>query len=167
MSRLDPTGQGITMDLILWRHAQAAEGLPDAARPLTGKGERDAAAVAAWLKARLPKHTRLVVSPAKRTQQTAKALGLPIETDPRLALGASVADHLAAAGWPDGASGRHGAVVLVGHQPTLGRLAALLLSGEEADWTLKKGAAWWFTNRTRDEETQTVLKAVIGPDLLG
>jgi phosphohistidine phosphatase len=83
-----------------------------------------------------------------------------------LATDAGVADHLGAAGWPEGSGGRNGATLLIGHQPTLGRLAALLLSGEEADWTIKKGAVWWFTNRVRGGETQTVLKAVIGPDLL-
>jgi phosphohistidine phosphatase len=68
---------------------------------------------------------------------------------------------LAAAGWPE-----NGSVVVVGHQPTLGRVAALLLSGEEADWVIKKGAIWWFTNRVRGGEAQTVLRAVMAPDLL-
>ena len=36
-----------------------------------------------------------------------------------------------------------------------------LLSDEEADWTIKKAAVWWFSNRTRQGETQTVLRAVI------
>jgi phosphohistidine phosphatase len=43
---------------------------------------------------------------------------------------------------------------------------ALPISGEESDWTVKKGAVWWYSNRTRDGETQTVLRAVINPDLL-
>ena len=30
---------------------------------------------------------------------------------------------------------------------------------------MKKGALWWFTNRVRDDETQTVLRAVIPADL--
>jgi phosphohistidine phosphatase len=47
----------------------------------------------------------------------------------------------------------------------LGRVAALLLSGEEAEWTVKKGAVWWFTNRVRDGETRTVLRVSMGPDL--
>ncbi|MBP8866582.1 MAG: histidine phosphatase family protein, partial [Propionivibrio sp.] len=56
-----------------------------------------------------------------------------------------------------------GAVLVVGHQPTLGQTAALLLSGTEANWTIKKGALWWFSNRTRREETQTILRAVVPP----
>ena len=43
--------------------------------------------------------------------------------------------------------------------------AALLLSGQEADWTIKKGALWWFTNRVREGETQTVLRTVMPADL--
>ena len=154
------------MDLILWRHAQAAEGIPDALRPLTSKGIKDALLVANWLKLNMPKRTRVLASPTVRTQGTAQALDLPFETTTLLAPDANVVEHLTAAGWPEGAGGRHSATLLVGHQPALGRLAALLLSGEEADWTIKKGAVWWFTNRVREGETQTVLKAVIGPDLL-
>jgi phosphohistidine phosphatase len=37
----------------------------------------------------------------------------------------------------------------------------LLLAGQEADWTIKKGALWWFSNRVRQGETQTVLRAMI------
>ncbi|HAY08552.1 MAG TPA: histidine phosphatase family protein, partial [Thauera sp.] len=35
---------------------------------------------------------------------------------------------------------------------------------QEADWTIKKGALWWFTNRVREGESQTVLRAVIPSD---
>ena len=47
-----------------------------------------------------------------------------------------------------------------------GVIRDLLLGGEEADWTIKKGALWWFSNRVRGDETQTVLRTVISPDLL-
>ena len=69
---------------------------------------------------------------------------------------------LAAAGWPDG----DGTVLVVGHQPTLGCVAALALIGAETSWTIKKGAIWWLTRRVRGEEEQTVLRAVMGPDLV-
>jgi phosphohistidine phosphatase len=149
------------MELILWRHAEALDTLPDATRKLSARGERQARQMAQWLKPRLPKNTRILVSPATRAQQTAQALGVEFETSRQLNTDASVADLIAATEWP--ASG--GAVVVVGHQPTLGRLSALLLSGEEADWSVKKGAIWWFTNRVRNGETQTVLRVCIGADL--
>ena len=172
------------MDLLLWRHAEAEDGFPDLQRPLTARGEKQAKHMAAWLKAQAPKPLRIIASPALRTQQTARALGLPFATDERLRPDAGVVDLLAAAGWPDGGETnrendrpaglpsdapasrgeRQRAVLVVGHQPTLGRVAALLLAGQEADWSIKKGALWWFSNRVRAGETQTVLRAVIGAE---
>jgi len=150
------------MDLILWRHAEAEVGENDIARRLTHRGEKQARQMAVWLRERLPKELRIIASPAVRTQQTAKALELPFETSRKLAPEAGVADLLAATGWPDGA----GAVLIIGHQPALGRLASLLLSGSESDWSIKKGAVWWFSNRVRQGESQTVLRGAIGPELL-
>ncbi|MDD5249703.1 MAG: histidine phosphatase family protein [Rhodocyclaceae bacterium] len=153
------------MDLILWRHAEAEDAtakLPDAKRRLTERGEKQARQMARWLHDHLPKKLRILVSPSERTQMTAHALGMPFQVEPKVGVGADAADLLAAADWPD----HGGAVLVVGHQPTLGRVAALLLGGEESDWTIKKGGLWWFSNRTRGEETQTVLRGVIGPDLI-
>lgn len=155
------------MELLLWRHAEAEEGTPDIKRKLTERGEKQAQQMAAWLRKCAPERLRILVSPARRCQQTAQALDLPFETELRVGPGSGVADVLAAAGWPEGdeqGDGRR-AVLVVGHQPTLGRVAALLLSGEEASWTIKKGALWWFTNRTRLGETQTMLKAAVPPEL--
>jgi phosphohistidine phosphatase len=149
------------MDLLLWRHAEAVDGSPDHARELTARGHKQARAVADWLQKRQPKKLRVLVSPTLRTRQTAAAFTDDFEIASELAPERNVAELLAAAGWPDGG----GAVMIVGHQPPLGRLAALLLSGQEADWTIKKGALWWFTSRVRDGESQTVLRAVIPADL--
>jgi phosphohistidine phosphatase len=148
------------MDLILWRHAEAEDGVPDGERALTKKGHKQAAAMAAWLSERLPKRARILVSPATRAQQTAAALEHPFTTSREVGVGASATDVVEAAGWPDAG----GTVVIVGHQPTLGRVAALLATGDEADWAIKKGALWWFTHRVRDGDGQVVLRAVIGPD---
>ena len=114
----------------------------------------------------MPADTTILASPTERTRQTAAALELPFDIEPRIGTSADASDLLAAAGWPDGNGKEGGAVLLVGHQPTLGRLAALLLSGTEADWTIKKGAVWWFSNRARDGAAQTVLRAVTNPDLV-
>lgn len=153
------------MDLILWRHAEAEEGgagMPDSKRRLTARGEKQAHDMAKWLRAQLPKKTKILVSPAVRTQQTAHALALPFEVEPKIAVGADVADLISAADWPS----QPGAVLLVGHQPSLGRLASLLLSGTEADWSIKKGAVWWFSKRSREGRDQTVLRAVMNAEML-
>ena len=154
------------MDLLLWRHAEAEDGYPDAGRKLTARGEKQAKQMAEWIKAHAPRNLLILVSPAVRCQQTAAALGLPFETDKRLFTDSNATKVLAAAGWPAGA-GEDGktAVLVVGHQPTLGQTAALLLSGEKAEWTIKKGAVWWFSNRTRQGEMQTVLRAAMAPDM--
>ena len=150
------------MDLILWRHAEAVDGQPDLARVLTPKGVKQAKALAQWLSSRLPKQTRIIVSPAERTKQTAAALTDEFEIDRQLAPGAPPSAVLAAAGWPD----HKGTVLVVGHQPTLGMAAALLIAGEPIPWSIKKGAIWWLSNRVRAEQPQVVLKAVTSPDLL-
>jgi phosphohistidine phosphatase len=150
------------VDLILWRHAEAEPGEPDLGRRLTSKGLKQAERAAAWLDGRLPETTRILVSPADRTQQTAVALKRKYRTLDELAPGASVEAVLAAAGWPDSRE----PVLVVGHQPTLGQVAAFLLGGDPQPWSVKKGAVWWLTNRTRDGYAAVVLRAVVSPDLL-
>ena len=134
---------------------------------LTSKGERQAERMASWLNQRLPSGTRILVSPARRTQQTAQALDRRFKTVAALAPGASVDDVLAAARWPDA----HEPVLVVGHQPMLGQVAARLLAGAGAgggdrDWAVRKGAVVWLRQRDRDDDAQVVLHAVQGPDLL-
>ena len=150
------------MDLLLWRHAEAEDGEDDLRRRLTARGEKQARSMAAWILAHQPKDMRIIVSPAVRTQQTAEALKLPFETQRKIGPEACVSELIAAAGWPDAS----GSVLIVGHQPSLGRLASLLLAGHEADWSIKKGALWWLSNRVRRSEAQTVLRAMIPVELL-
>jgi phosphohistidine phosphatase len=150
------------MDLILWRHAEAEPGEPDLGRRLTAKGIQQAERMAEWLDRHLPATARVLSSPADRAQQTAQALKHKFRVVPELAPGASPAAVLAAAGWPDARE----PVLVVGHQPTLGEVAALLLSGDEAPWSIRKGAVWWLSNRVRGGMALTVLKVVIGPDFV-
>ena len=142
-----------SMELILWRHADAEDGVPDMARKLTKKGRKQAARVAEWLEERLPKDYVLISSPAVRARETAEALGKPKLVE-ALAPGATTREILQTAGWPEGDA----TVVLVGHQPDFGRAIAYLVSRRETDWTLKKGGLWWLAP---DE-----VIAVISPDLL-
>ena len=150
------------MDLILWRHADAEDGVPDTSRKLTAKGEKQAQLMGQWLKANLPDKFRLLASPAKRAQQTAQALAKTYDTVKSIEPGANAMAVLAAAGWPDA----KGAVVVVGHQPALARVTAILLSGTEADWHMKKGSIWWLSSRRRQDESQTVLRVMMSPDFL-
>jgi phosphohistidine phosphatase len=166
------------MDLILWRHAEAeeeAEGDDDPARRLTAKGERNARRVAEWLNRFLPETTRVLVSPAERCQQTADALGRKFKTVAGLATDGTAEGLLAAARWPDSRE----PVLVVGHQPTLGLVAAYLMTGLRAQadpaaaagsvlspWSVRKGSVWWLRHRPRDDRGEVVLVAVRSPEQL-
>jgi phosphohistidine phosphatase len=151
------------MDLILWRHAEAVEhdaDMPDLERPLTPRGERQAARMAAWLNRQLPATTRVLASPARRTQQTALALERKFRTVPGIAPDASAQAVLDAARWPTAKE----PVLVIGHQPTLGLVASQLLTGAAHALAVKKGAVWWLRSREREGEGQVVLVAALGPE---
>jgi phosphohistidine phosphatase len=153
------------MDLILWRHAEAFElrdDKDDMERGLTPKGERQAQRMAEWLNQRLAHSTRIFASPAKRCQQTAKALGRPFKTLTALAPDGDGEALLKSVRWPDA----HEPVLVIGHQPTLGLVASFVLNGEPKPWAIKKGAVWWLRNRDREGQAQVVLQAVQAPDCL-
>lgn len=154
------------MELILWRHAEAEIGEPDLGRKLTGRGEKQARRVAEWLHTQLPDSARILVSPATRAQQTARALSeishRKLRTIEQIAPGAGVRDVLEAAEWPRARV----PIVIVGHQPVLGNVASFLLAGDVQSWSVKKAGVWWISSRQREGSEQTVLRAVISPDLL-
>ena len=153
------------MELLLWRHGEAELGEPDLGRQLTAKGEKQAHRIAQWLHGHLPDTARVLVSPALRAQQTAQALvelsHRKFKTVEQLSPGAGVDELLAAAGWPTARA----PVVLVGHQPAIGLLVSQLLAGVPQHWAVKKGAVWWLSGRERDGALQTIVRAVVNPDL--
>jgi phosphohistidine phosphatase len=55
-------------------------------------------------------------------------------------------------------------VIVVGHQPTLGAVASLLLTGQVQALSVKKGAVWWLRSRDREGEGQVVLVAALTPE---
>ena len=153
------------MDLILWRHAEAFElheGKCDMERALTAKGDRQAHRMADWLNQRIAHSTRILVSPAVRCQQTAKALGRKFKTANELAPDGNGEALLKSARWPDASE----PVLVIGHQPTLGLVASFLLTEVPQPWTIKKGAAWWIRGRNREDTAQVILQAVQSPDCL-
>lgn len=157
------------MDLIFWRHAEAIEApeddlqaSTDLARTLTARGEKQALRMAGWLDRQLPGSTRILVSPARRCEQTALALGRKFKIHTELVPGATPAQLLALAQWPHSKS----PVLVIGHQPTLGQTVAQLLGFRESDCSLKKGAVWWLRSREREGQNQTVVLTVQSPELL-
>ena len=117
------------MQLYLVRHAEAASGDPDELRPLTPEGRAAARELGQRLAAEGVRPDAVLTSPLLRARETAAELarpaGLSPEPDDRLAPGASAEDVRAAAGE------RGGIVVVVGHQPDCGKIAAALTGGPE------------------------------------
>jgi phosphohistidine phosphatase len=150
------------MELILWRHADAEDPGPqgDLARELTKKGRKQAERMAEWLRPRLEGEWRVLVSPAARAVQTAAPLERDHEVRPKLGPGHTARDLLREVGWPHG-----GKVIAVGHNPTFAEAAAELLGGAESAVNFRKGAVWWFATRGEGEALETVLKAVITPEM--
>jgi phosphohistidine phosphatase len=157
------------MDLILWRHAEAEEptgtdgsGSVDMERALTARGEKQAARVAAWLDRQLPEGVRIMVSPARRCEQTALALGRKFRLRTELTPGATGAQLLELVQWPLTRT----PVLVIGHQPTLGQAIAQLMGLKESDCPVKKGAVWWLRSRERDGQVRAVVVTVQSPDVL-
>ena len=150
------------MDLFLWRHAEAEDAGRggDLERALTARGRAQAERVAAWLDERLADDARILVSPAKRCQQTVAPLGRKTTTVAAIGPNATAEALLAAAGWPNGDDDT---VVIVGHQPTIGEAAALAMGAAGADWQVKKGAVWWLK---RGKSGTVRIHAVQSPDEL-
>lgn len=149
-------------NLILWRHAEAEDllhGHSDLERALTKKGHKQAKQMALWLKKYLPKQTYVMASPALRTRETATYLGEGWQEESRLAperplqpifqlLEQSPFEH----------------IMLVGHQPWIGELAAQYLGMEDAQLSIKKGAVWWL--RLPKSGPPYKLYSVQSPDLV-
>ena len=116
------------MRLYLVRHAEAAPAEPDELRPLTPTGREQARALGKQLAADGVHPAVVLTSPLLRARETgaeiAKATGSQIEPDERLAPGATVDDV------QEAVAGRGDQVVVVGHQPDCGQIAAEL-TGEE------------------------------------
>jgi len=151
------------MELILWRHADAAPGEPDMERELTAKGKRQAGKMGKWLDRHLPHNCAILCSPAVRAVQTAQALGRKFICSDALQPTSAAEQVLAESKWPTGTRN----VLVIGHQPVLGQVAALIIAGTRQDWTLRKGHILWIAQKKRDDHAHPYVRAVLGPELIG
>jgi phosphohistidine phosphatase len=115
--------------LFVIRHADAAPGEPDELRSLTREGRAQAQALGEQLAVAGVRPDTILTSPLLRARETgdalAAALGCASEASDALAPGAT------AEGVRAEATGRGETVVVVGHQPDCGRIAAALGDGSE------------------------------------
>jgi phosphohistidine phosphatase len=116
--------------LVIVRHAKSAwpDGVPDARRPLSARGRRDAPAVGRWLRERIGHVGAVVCSPAVRTRQTWELVaamlgGAPVPVFDQRIYAATAEELLALVReLPDDAE----PAILVGHNPGVADLVALL-----------------------------------------
>jgi phosphohistidine phosphatase len=113
--------------LFLIRHAEAAPGEPDELRTLTPHGKEQARELGRRFVRKGIKPDAIFSSPLLRARETANgiaaAVGVVLEPDDRLAPGAGADDVRAVV------SGRGETVVVIGHQPDCGQIAAAIGGG--------------------------------------
>jgi phosphohistidine phosphatase len=122
----------MTRTLVILRHAKAERpaGVADIDRPLTQRGHADATAAGAWLASRGYAPDLVLCSPAKRTRQTwhGVATAFSSATAPTVRYEPALYDEGVGHAMrllrtlPD----EVGTVLLIGHNPTVSALSALL-----------------------------------------
>lgn len=131
-------------ELILLRHAKAMSSSPDGsdvARPLSHRGEREARAAGEWLGKHHARPDRVLCSPAERTRATCTGvltgLGpLPVRYEPDI--------YEATPGRLIALLDTHAdadCALLIGHNPGLEQLVALLIQGTSSDYRGMRPAA--------------------------
>jgi phosphohistidine phosphatase SixA len=125
-------------ELILLRHAEAvpieASG-DDMQRPLSPHGEQEAQAAGLWLAAHGRKPDRVLCSPSRRTDETARLCLSALDGAPIPQMAAEIYD--ASPGELLALLDQHGdagTVMLVGHNPGIERLVALLVEGRSDEF---------------------------------
>lgn len=122
--------------LVVVRHAKSAwpDDVPDPDRPLNARGRRDAPAAGRWVRDRVGRLDAVVCSPATRTRQTWRLIAAELDAPPSPVVddrvyAASVETLLEVVGeLPDDV----GAALLLGHNPGVAELVAVL-TGEEPE----------------------------------
>ncbi len=125
-------------ELILLRHAETEPpetGADDRHRALTDHGQQEAEAAGRWLASHGVRPERLLCSPARRARQTAELSLVGLATAPALHLAEEI--YEATPGELLALLDQHGeagSVLLVGHNPGIERLVALLVEGRSDEF---------------------------------
>lgn len=125
-------------ELILLRHAEAqpaSSGADDRGRRLSGRGEQEARAAGKWLASHGVKPDRVLCSPSERTVSTASLALASMKHAPEPVLAEDI--YEATPGELLALLDQHGdagTVILVGHNPGIERLVALLVEGRSDEF---------------------------------
>lgn len=120
-----------TRRLLLIRHAKASDGPVDRERPLAGKGEGQAAAIGPWLERSGLVPARVLVSPARRAEQTWELAAGVLDPAPQVIVESRIYDNTVEAlleaiqETPEDVQ----TLAVVGHNPSIAELAADLDDG--------------------------------------
>ena len=133
--------------LVLLRHAKSAwpDGVPDARRPLTDRGRRDAGAVGRWLRGHVDGLAAVSCSPAVRTRQTWELVSAELTDPPAAAFDERIYSALPAEllavvhDLPDGAP----TALLIGHNPGMEELVELLSGTRQGMSTAALAVLTW------------------------
>ena len=137
-------------EIILLRHAEPVPSAPDgldASRPLSPRGEEEARQAGAWLAARGAAPGAILVSTARRALMTAELVAAAL---PGTSLHQEAGIYDATPGdllrLIDECAATQ--ILLVGHNPGLERVVALLVSGQSGDFRgmPPAGIAWLHVN---------------------
>lgn len=160
-----------TVRLYLVRHAIAEERGPswpdDSKRPLTAKGIARMREVAQGLAAAGVEFDEILTSPFTRARQTADVLARAYRQPPRvttfapLAVGGSAKDVIGGLS----AFAARERLALVGHEPALGELAAVLVGASQAI-PFKKGAVCCVSVSALPPDLPAILEWFAPPRLL-
>jgi len=158
-------------NLIFWRHAEAeieSSTGRDTDRELTKRGRKDALKMAKWLHRHLPIDTQVLCSPARRCLETAAALqsASAVDGGHKKQLDINVAEFLSIDSRLEDIAQKlvnddsNKTILIVGHEPNLGRLISQLLGMEKSACSVKKGAVWWLRQKIINGGLQTYLFTV-------
>jgi phosphohistidine phosphatase len=119
------------MLLYLVQHAEAKDEADDPNRDLTEKGSLDIEAVSHHLKRLNVEVKQIFHSGKTRAQSTAKILADHLQPSAGMSSAQGLAPMDDPKIWAERLAGMDENIMLVGHLPHLGRLAALLMSGDK------------------------------------
>lgn len=124
--------------LFLFRHAKAESSQPgqkDITRALIERGRRDAARIGGYMASHALMPDRVLVSPARRTQETWKCLSGALKPAPGAATIEKLYDatpHTILAAIKDAPQSAH-TLLIVGHNPGLHEIALMLIASGDID----------------------------------
>lgn len=137
-----PYAVAVTRQLVLLRHAKAAHpsGARDFDRPLTARGDRDSRAAGEWLSDQGYVPDAVICSPAERTRQTWAGVKRHLPRHAEVLYDQRVYDAPHAEELLDAVHDTDGAVqvlLVIGHNPAIEQLSALLAPSGEAEYGLR------------------------------